>query len=100
MLLILWEFVVKKDRVDDFEALYREDGAWSELFRRSPGFVSTTLWHDLKDPLRFVVADRWTGEEGFEGFRREHAEAYRALDERCRRLTERETELGRFGSRS
>ncbi|MFI5372878.1 MAG: antibiotic biosynthesis monooxygenase family protein [Candidatus Eisenbacteria bacterium] len=98
MLLILWEFVVKKDRIEDFEALYREDGAWALLFRSSPGFVSTTLWHDRRDPKRFLVADRWTGETGFEAFRREHDAAYRALDERCRRLTERETELGRFDS--
>jgi heme-degrading monooxygenase HmoA len=100
MLLIVWEFIVRKDRIEDFETLYREDGAWAELFRRSPGFVSTTLWRDIRDPRRFLVADRWTGAEGFEAFRREHDAAYRTLDERCKRLTERETEVGRFDSRA
>ncbi len=99
MLLILWEFTVKTDRIEDFEALYREDGAWTELFRRSPGFVSTTLWHDRGRAGRYIVADRWTSEESFDGFRRDHAADYQALDERCRRLTEREVELGRFDSR-
>ena len=96
MLVIVWEFVVKPDRVEDFEALYREDGAWAELFRESPGFVSTTLMKDLRDGCRYMVADRWTSEELFDEFKRTHAAPYEALDERCRRLTERETELGRF----
>jgi heme-degrading monooxygenase HmoA len=96
MLLILWEFVVKPDRVEDFEAIYREDGAWAELFRESPGFVSTTLLKDERAPLRYLVSDRWTSIELFEEFKRTHAERYEALDERCRRLTDRETEIGRF----
>ena len=98
MLLILWEFRVKPGRVEDFEALYREDGAWTELFRESPGFVSTTLWRDVRDANRFLVADRWTSQESYEGFKQTYAARYQALDERCRRLTERETELGRFDS--
>ncbi|NOT32825.1 MAG: hypothetical protein HOP12_01510 [Candidatus Eisenbacteria bacterium] len=96
MLVIVWEFVVKPERSEDFESLYREDGAWAELFRESPGFVSTTLMKDLKLPLRYMVADRWTSEEAFEEFKRSHAERYQALDLRCQRFTERETELGRF----
>jgi heme-degrading monooxygenase HmoA len=96
MLVIVWEFMVKRDRIEDFEAIYREDGAWTELFRESPGFVSTTLMKDTRDSRRFVVADRWTSEELYEEFKRSHEKQYQALDERCRRLTERETEIGRF----
>ena len=96
MLVIVWEFRVKPGRVEEFEDLYREDGAWAELFRDSPGFVSTTLMKDLRDPARYMVADRWTSAELFEEFRRDQSARYDALDERCRRLTERETEIGRF----
>lgn len=96
MLVIVWEFRVKAERVEDFESLYREDGAWAELFRESPGFISTTLMRDLRNPMRFLVADRWTSEELFEDFKRTHGARYDALDERCRRLTEQEVEVGRF----
>ena len=96
MLVIVWEFRVKPGQIEEFEDLYRADGPWAELFRESPGFVSTTLMKDLRDPERYVVADRWTSEEMFEAFRREHGARYDALDERCRRLTERESEIGRF----
>ncbi|HYM81880.1 MAG TPA: antibiotic biosynthesis monooxygenase [Candidatus Limnocylindria bacterium] len=96
MLVIVWEFEVKPERVEDFESLYREDGAWAELFRASPGFVSTTPMRDLRNPRRFMVADRWTSEQTFEEFKHTHEQPYRALDERCQRLTEREVEIGRF----
>jgi quinol monooxygenase YgiN len=96
MLVILWEFRVKPDRRDEFEAVYRDDGAWVELFREAPGYVSSTLMRDERDPLRYLVSDRWTSAEAFDAFRRAHATRYEALDERCRRLTDRETEIGRF----
>ena len=96
MLVIVYEFHAKPDRLGDFETIYREDGAWAELFRRSPGFVSTTLMKDMGDPRRYLVADRWTSAETFDDFKRTHATDYDALDERCRRLVERETLIGRF----
>ena len=96
MLVIVWEYVVKPERADDFESMYRPDGPWSDLFRKSPGFVSITLMKDLKNPRRFMVADRWTSEAVYEEFKQTHAAAYGQLSERGRRLIERETEVGRF----
>ena len=96
MLVIVYEFVARADRVEDFEALYVGDGAWADLFRRSPGFVSTTLMRDQSDRRRYLIADRWTSAEMFEDFKRTHGADYHALDERCRRLVERETLIGRF----
>jgi heme-degrading monooxygenase HmoA len=96
VLVIVWEFRVKAERVEDFESLYRADGAWADLFRESPGFISTTLMRDLRNPMRFLVADRWTSEELFEEFKLSHGTRYDALDERCGRLTEQEVEVGRF----
>ena len=79
MLVVVWE--------------YR---AWGELFRQSPAFVSITLMRDLKDPQRFMVADRWTSERMYEDFKRERAETWRELSERGARLHVREAEIGRF----
>jgi len=96
MLVIVWEYAVKADRVEDFETFYRPDGAWAELFREAPGFVSITLMKDTRAPRRYLIADRWTSETVYEDFKRGHVDDYRALSERGRRLIENEIEVGRF----
>lgn len=96
MLIIVWEYVVKPDRLEEFESMYRPDGPWTELLRKSPGFVSTTLMRDVRDPSRFIVADRWTSEAQYEQFKLEHAVAYGALSERGERLYRLEHPIGRF----
>ena len=96
MLVIVWEYRVKAGHLEDFEALYRPDGAWAELFREAPGFVSVTLMKDLRDPARFMIADRWTSETLYEEFKRDRAAEYAALSERGQRLIDLEAEVGRF----
>jgi heme-degrading monooxygenase HmoA len=96
MLVVVWEYKARGDHADEFESFYRPDGPWGTLFRDCPAFVSVTLMKDQRDPLRFMVADRWTSEMLYEEFKRERAEAWRELSERGGRLYERETEVGRF----
>jgi quinol monooxygenase YgiN len=96
MLVVVWEYRAKPERVDEFESFYRPDGPWAELFRQSPAFVSTTLMKDVRDPGRYMVADRWTSEVVYEEFKRACGEAYHALTERGARLYQQEREVGRF----
>ena len=96
MLVVLWEYRARPGRAEEFESFYRPDGPWGELFRESPAYVSTTLMKDLVDPLRFLVADRWTSENLYEAFKRAESNRYLELSDRGRRLYERETEIGRF----
>ncbi len=96
MFLIVWEYMARKDRVEEFVELYRPDGDWVELFRRSPGFVSTTLMRDVRHPHRFVIADRWNSEESYEAFKRDFAADYQALGARGERLHRAEHLIGRF----
>jgi quinol monooxygenase YgiN len=96
MLVVVWEYQAKPERAEEFESFYRPDGPWGALFRDSPAFVSTTLMKDLRDPLRFMVADRWTSEAVYEEFKRERATTWQALSDRGRWLYAREAEVGRF----
>ena len=96
MLVIVWEYMARPDRLDEFETLYRPDGPWVELFKHSPGFVSTTLMRDVRDPQRFVIADRWMSEESYEAFKREFASEYHELSARGERLHRAEHLIGRF----
>ena len=99
MLVVVWEYRARPDRIEDFEALYRADGAWARLFQGAPGFVSTTLMKDVRDPLRFMVADRWTSETLYDEFKRDHDAEYATLSRRGEALFEREQLLGRFDFR-
>jgi hypothetical protein len=96
VLVVLWEYRACPDRIEDFESFYRPDGPWARLFRECPAFVSTTLMKDLRDPRRFLIADRWTSDVVYEEFKRERETEYRALSDRGARLYEREAEIGRF----
>lgn len=96
MIVIVWEYMAREDRVEEFEALHRPDGAWVELLRRSPGFVSTTLMHDTRDPLRYVIADRWMSEAAHESFKRDFTPEYQELTDRAARTHRAEHLIGRF----
>ena len=96
MLVIVWEYMARSERIEEFETLYRPDGAWVELFKKSPGFVSTTLMRDVRDPLRFMIADRWTSEESYEAFKRDFALEYEKLTRQGERVHRAEHLIGRF----
>lgn len=96
MLVIVWEYMARPDRLEEFESLYRPDGPWVELFKKSPGFVSTTLMRDVKNPNRFVIADRWNSEESYEAFKQDFAAEYQSLSERGERTHRAEHLIGRF----
>ena len=96
MLVVVWEYMARPDRLEAFETLYRSDGAWVELFRRSPGFVSTTLMRDLKDRHRFMIADRWTSEAAYAAFQRAFATEYERLSQQGERVYRAEHLIGRF----
>lgn len=96
MLVIVWEYEARPDRVEDFESFYRPDGPWGLMFREAPGFVSITLMKDLRNPNRFLVADRWTSVASYEEFKRTQEGAYAEMSARGARLYQRETEVGRF----
>ena len=96
MLVIVWEYMARPDRLDEFEDLYRPDGPWVELFKKSPGFVSTTLMRDVKNAHRFVIADRWNSEESYEAFKKDFASEYESLSARGERTHRAEHLIGRF----
>ena len=96
MLVIVWEYMARPDRLEEFETLYRPDGPWVELFKRSPGFVSTTLMRDARDRSRFMIADRWTSEESYEAFKKDFAAEYQQLSRQGERVHRAEHEIGRF----
>jgi heme-degrading monooxygenase HmoA len=92
----IWEYEVPPSQEAEFLAHYAPDGAWVELFRRSPGHLATELYRDRARPERFVTIDHWRTEAAFREFRNQYAAEFEALDRQCARLTRREASLGEF----
>jgi len=96
VLILVWEFRVRPERLSDFLSAYAPGGDWDLLFRRGEGYLSTELLRDERDATRFVTIDRWDSREARDRFRLRFREEYEALDRRCEAYTLEETPVGDF----
>jgi heme-degrading monooxygenase HmoA len=96
MFVVVWQFEIAEDKVAGFEAAYGPEGAWAQLFRTSPNYLGTELLRDAYVPGGYLTIDRWTSEEAFRAFRKEHDGEYEVLDRKCDALTSHETRVGAY----
>jgi heme-degrading monooxygenase HmoA len=96
MFVVVWQFEIAEKNVAGFEAAYGADGAWAQLFRRSPEYLGTELLRDAYVPGNYLTIDRWSSEEAFRAFRKDHDSEYEVLDRKCDALTSRETRVGAY----
>jgi len=96
MFVVVWQFEIAEDKVAGFEAAYGPEGAWAQLFRTSPDYKGTELLRDAYIPGGYLTIDRWTSEEAFRAFRKDHDSEYEVLDRQCDALTSRETRVGAY----
>jgi heme-degrading monooxygenase HmoA len=94
MYRIVWEYSVRAEAVEKFKRIYGAEGAWIELFKRSPDYVGTDLYSSVNDPNRYITVDRWRTRTGYEQFRKANATDYAALDDSCETLLAHERTLG------
>ena len=85
MFVVVWQFEIAEDKVAGFEAAYGPEGAWAQLFRTSPEYHGTELLRDAYVPGNYLTIDRWTSEEAFRAFRKEHDSEYEVAGPRVRR---------------
>jgi heme-degrading monooxygenase HmoA len=65
-----------------FAKVYGPSGDWAEFFRQGSGYIGTELLHDVDEPERYLVIDRWESAEAYNAFLAEHqAEYLRRADE-------------------
>jgi len=96
MYVVIWEYQVRAERVTEFEEIYRADGAWARLFRRSDGFIRTDLLRQERHTDRYITMDWWRSREEYEAFFKQWASEYAAMDTQCEGLTEQEALLGKW----
>jgi heme-degrading monooxygenase HmoA len=98
MFICVWEFMVTEGAERDFERIYGMDGAWMELFRQSPDYISTELFHDTADTRRYLTIDRWKSKSAFDDLKRRWRDQYLTLDGRCNCLIDSERLIGEIES--
>ncbi|SPE27124.1 conserved hypothetical protein [Candidatus Sulfotelmatomonas gaucii] len=98
MFVVVWQFEIAEEKVAAFEAAYGAEGTWAKLFRTSPDYRGTELLRDAYVPGSYLTVDRWTSEDAFRTFRKEHDSDYEVLDRACDALTSRETRVGAYGA--
>lgn len=96
MFVVVWQFEVAEEKIAAFEAAYGAEGAWAKLFGASPEYRGTELLRDAYIPGTYLTIDRWTSEDAFRAFRRDHDAEYEALDRSCDALTSQERRIGAF----
>jgi heme-degrading monooxygenase HmoA len=94
MYVIMWEYRVKPERVDEYERIYGESGAWAELFQNGSGYLGTELLRDPGDRYRYLTIDRLHALSDYESFLSAWKKEYENLDAQCEGLTEQEISLG------
>ena len=87
---------MKEGQEAAFERIYGPAGDWCRLFSQAGGYLGSDLYKDEKVPCRYLTVDRWASQGDYQAFHLAHGRAYRALDELCTDLSEREACLGAF----
>jgi heme-degrading monooxygenase HmoA len=105
MYIIIWEFIVRPEKVDAFVAAYKSDGAWAQLFAQADGYIGTELLlaterdqgaTERDQGRTYVTIDRWQHAEDFARFQEQFGHEYKALDTELEGLTVSERKLGTF----
>jgi quinol monooxygenase YgiN len=92
----IWEFIVRPDKIEEFERSYSASGPWVELFRRSAGYQGTQLLRDNENASRFLTIDRWDRIASYRVMRERFAKEYEELDRTYEAFTESERSIGVF----
>ena len=96
MFVVIWKFEIAEVKIAGFEAAYGPEGAWAQLFRASADYLGTELLRDAYVSGSYLTIDRWSSEDAFRTFRKEHDAAYETLDRQCDALTGKETRVGAY----
>jgi heme-degrading monooxygenase HmoA len=96
MFVVVWKFEIAEEKIAGFEAAYGPEGSWARLFRASHDYLGTELLRDAYVPGNYLTIDRWSSEEAFRAFRKQHDREYESLDRECDVLTSKETRVGAY----
>jgi heme-degrading monooxygenase HmoA len=79
-----------------FEEAYGSEGEWSRLFRSGEGYIGTELLHDVDEPDRYLVIDRWESADAYNAFLAANQAEYLRRSDEARLHFVQELRFGTF----
>jgi len=98
MHVIIWEFTVRQEHVQEFIRAYSSNGDWATLFRRAEGYLGTELLRSSAGPDIFLTIDRWESATCFDIFLKQFGAEYQKLDTQLEGYTLSEKKVGVFST--
>ena len=92
----IWEYIVKKEYLNDFKNNYGSSGSWVTFFKKSEYYVKTELLIDKQNSLKFMTIDYWKSKEKYLEFININKSEYDILDQDCNNYTSKEVRIGEF----
>ncbi len=96
MHVIIWEFTVRDEHIQEFISAYSSNGGWAKLFQRAAGYLGSELLRSSNDPNTFLTIDRWESAACFQMFQERFGAEYQKLDAQCEGHTSSERKVGVF----
>ncbi|HEY6963234.1 MAG TPA: antibiotic biosynthesis monooxygenase [Gaiellaceae bacterium] len=94
MIALVFRYEVRDE--EEFEKAYGPDGDWAQFFREGRGYIGTELLHDVEEPERYLVIDRWESAEAYSAFLDEHRDEYMRRADEARFHYVQELRFGTF----
>ena len=66
MIALVFRYEVRDQA--EFEQAYGPEGEWAQFFRQGNGYIGTELLHDVEEPERYLVIDRWESADAYNDF--------------------------------
>ena len=92
----IWEFIVKKEFINDFKHNYGPSGPWVAFFKQSEYYLKTVLLIDNQNKLKFITIDYWKSKEKYLEFIKINKSEYNKIDQECINYTSKEVKIGEF----
>ena len=96
MHVIIWEFTVREEHIQEFIRAYNSNGDWAQLFKRADGYLGTELLRSFPEPNIFLTIDRWESATCFNIFQKQFGAEYQRLDTQLEGYTVSEKKVGVF----
>ena len=96
MHIIIWEFTVREQYIQEFISDYGSNGSWASLFRRAEGFLGTELLCSSHQANVFLTVDRWESATCFDNFQARFGAEYKTMDTQLEGYTLSEKKVGVF----
>ena len=94
MIALVFRYEVRDP--EEFARIYGPDGEWARFFRQGTGFIGTELLHDVLEPERFLVIDRWDSIDAYNAFLVAFRDEYMRRSDEARFYDIQEFHFGTF----